>query len=110
MPSALDELLPPTDSFAGRHIGPSRAEEDAMLAALGVPSLDALIDQTVPARIRTRALLILQVILLGFGAITFSLWVGGHDVLAGRITGGDLSAFVFYAVLLASSGATMSEI
>ena len=62
------------------------------------------------ARIRTRALLILQVILLGFGAITFSLWVGGHDVLAGRITGGDLSAFVFYAVLLASSGATMSEI
>ena len=62
------------------------------------------------ARIRTRALLILQVILLGFGAITFSLWVGGHDVLAGRITGGDLSAFVFYAVLLANSGATMSEI
>ncbi len=62
------------------------------------------------ARIRTRALLILQVILLGFGAITFSLWVGGHDVLAGRISGGDLSAFVFYAVLLASSGATMSEI
>jgi ATP-binding cassette subfamily B protein len=62
------------------------------------------------ARIRTRAFLVLIVILLGFGAITFSLWVGGHDVLAGRITGGDLSAFVFYAVLLASSGATMSEI
>jgi len=62
------------------------------------------------ARIRTRAILILLVILLGFGAITFSLWVGGRDVLAGRITGGELSAFVFYAVLLASSGATMSEI
>jgi len=62
------------------------------------------------ARIRTRAILILIVILLGFGAITFSLWVGGRDVLAGRITGGDLSAFVFYAVLLATSGASMSEI
>ncbi len=61
-------------------------------------------------RVRTRAGLILLIIVLGFGAITFSLWVGGRDVIAGRITGGDLSAFVFYAVLLASSGATMSEL
>jgi ATP-binding cassette subfamily B protein len=61
-------------------------------------------------RIRTRALLILVVILLGFGAITFSLWVGGRDVVAGRMTGGDLAAFVFYAVMLASSGATLSEL
>lgn len=61
-------------------------------------------------RIRTRAMLILMIILLGFGAITFALWVGGQDVIEGRITGGELSAFVFYAVLLASSGATMSEL
>ncbi len=61
-------------------------------------------------RIRTRALLLVAVILLGFGAITFSLWVGGRDVIAGRMTGGQLTAFVFYAVLLASSGATLSEL
>ncbi len=61
-------------------------------------------------RIASRTALILVVILLGFGAITFSLWVGGRDVVAGRMTGGELSAFVFYAVLLASSGATMSEL
>jgi ATP-binding cassette subfamily B protein len=61
-------------------------------------------------RIRTRALLILVVILLGFGAITFSLWVGGRDVIAGRMSGGDLAAFVFYAIMLASSGATLSEL
>jgi ATP-binding cassette subfamily B protein len=65
---------------------------------------------TANQRIRSRALLILVVILLGFGAITLSLWVGGRDVVAGRMTGGDLSAFVFYAVLLATSGATMSEL
>jgi len=65
---------------------------------------------TAVQRIGTRARLILVVILLGFGAITFSLWVGGRDVIAGRMTGGDLSAFVFYAVLLATSGATMSEL
>ncbi len=61
-------------------------------------------------RIGSRSILILIVILLGFGAITFSLWVGGRDVIAGRMTGGELSAFVFYAVLLASSVATISEI
>lgn len=61
-------------------------------------------------RIRTRAMLVFVVILLGFGAITFSLWVGGQDVIAGRMTGGDLAAFVFYAVMLATSGATLSEV
>ena len=61
-------------------------------------------------RIGTRGRLIFSVILLGFGAIVFSLWVGGRDVIAGRMSGGDLSAFVFYAVLLASSGAQMSEL
>lgn len=61
-------------------------------------------------RVANRAVLILTVILLGFGAITFALWVGGQDVLAGRMTGGDLTAFVFYAVMLASAGATVSEL
>jgi ATP-binding cassette subfamily B protein len=61
-------------------------------------------------RVRTRAGLILIVILLGFGAITFSLWVGGRDVIAGRMSGGELSAFVFYAVLMATSGASISEL
>jgi len=61
-------------------------------------------------RIRTRAMLLIAVILLGFGAITFSLWVGGRDVIAGQMTGGQLTAFVFYAVMLATSGATLSEL
>jgi glycine dehydrogenase len=38
--------------FASRHIGPSPGEVEAMLTTLGVPSLDALIGQTVPASIR----------------------------------------------------------
>ncbi len=62
------------------------------------------------ARIRSRAGMILVVILLGFGAITFALWVGGLQVLAGRMTGGALSAFVFYAVVVATSLNNLSEI
>ncbi|MFC7476059.1 ABC transporter transmembrane domain-containing protein [Dankookia sp. GCM10030260] len=61
-------------------------------------------------RIASRSLLILMVILLGFGAVTFSLWVGGRDVVTGRMTGGELSAFVLYAILMASSGASLSEV
>jgi glycine dehydrogenase len=44
--------LPVPDSFIPRHIGPSDADVRTMLAALGYPSLDALIDATVPANIR----------------------------------------------------------
>jgi ATP-binding cassette subfamily B protein len=61
-------------------------------------------------RIATRATLLFGIILLGFGAIVFALWVGGRDVIAGQMSGGDLSAFVFYAVILATSGAQMSEL
>ena len=62
------------------------------------------------ARIASRAGVILGVILLGFGAITLALWVGGRQVLAGQLSGGALSAFVFYAVIVATSGAGLSEL
>ena len=42
-------------SFQTRHIGPDTAARDAMLRAIGVPSLDALIEQTIPAGIRSPA-------------------------------------------------------
>ena len=62
------------------------------------------------ARVRIRSLLILIVILLGFGAITLSLWLGGREVLAGRMSAGALSAFVFYAIVLATSLSGISEL
>ncbi|MCB0159102.1 MAG: hypothetical protein KDD83_13290 [Caldilineaceae bacterium] len=45
-------LLQPRDSFARRHLGPRPADIPAMLETVGVGSLDALIDKTVPASIR----------------------------------------------------------
>jgi ATP-binding cassette, subfamily B, bacterial len=61
-------------------------------------------------RIRQRAFLVATVILLVFGAVGVILWIGGHDVVAGRITAGQLSAFVFYAVIVASAAGTISEV
>lgn len=61
-------------------------------------------------RIRQRAWLTSVVIVLVFGAISIMVWVGGHDVLAGRISAGELAAFVFYAMMVAISVGAFSEV
>jgi len=61
-------------------------------------------------RTRVSALLTATVMLFTFIAVSVVLWVGGHDVLAGRISGGQLSAFVFYALLVAGSVGALSEV
>jgi ATP-binding cassette subfamily B protein len=60
-------------------------------------------------RIAARAFLTALVVLLVFGAVGVILWIGGQDVFAGRITAGELSAFVFYAVLVAGAVGSLSE-
>lgn len=61
-------------------------------------------------RYRHTAVMIVMVILLVFGSVALILWVGGHDVLAGRLSAGELSAFVFYAAIVASSVGALSEV
>ncbi len=62
------------------------------------------------ARIKLRALMIVAVITLVFGAVAFILWLGGHDVLSKHMSAGDLSAFIFYAVLVAGAVGAVSEV
>jgi ATP-binding cassette subfamily B protein len=61
-------------------------------------------------RINQRAWLSTIVITLVLGAVTAMLWVGGLDVLAGKISGGELAAFIFYAVMVAASVGAISEV
>ncbi|WP_248920858.1 ABC transporter transmembrane domain-containing protein [Pseudomonas entomophila] len=61
-------------------------------------------------RIAQRAWLITLVIVLVLGAVGVMLWVGGMDVIAGRITGGELAAFVFYSLIVGSAFGTLSEV
>ncbi|MGC6484457.1 MAG: ABC transporter transmembrane domain-containing protein [Candidatus Puniceispirillales bacterium] len=60
-------------------------------------------------RLRLRGQMSGIVILLVFSAISFILWVGGKDLLSGAMSAGDLSAFVFYAALVASSVGALSD-
>ncbi|EIU6776237.1 ABC transporter ATP-binding protein/permease [Vibrio parahaemolyticus] len=61
-------------------------------------------------RVKQRAILISGVIVIVFSAIAGMLWVGGSDVIHGKMSAGDLAAFVFYAIMVASSTATISEV
>jgi ATP-binding cassette subfamily B protein len=61
-------------------------------------------------RIRTRSLLLGLVIMLSFTAIAAMVWVGGYDVMTGRMSGGELAAFVFYALMVAFGVAGVSEV
>lgn len=61
-------------------------------------------------RVKQRAILISGVIVIVFSAIAGMLWVGGSDVINGTMSAGDLGAFVFYAIMVASSLGTISEV
>lgn len=72
-------------------------------------SAEAAFD-TARKRIAQRAWLITVVIVLVLGAVGVMLWVGGMDVIAGRISGGELAAFVFYSLIVGSAFGTLSEV
>ncbi len=61
-------------------------------------------------RERNSALLTSIVIVLAFTGISLILWIGGRDVLAGKMTAGQLSAFVFYAVIVATAVGAIAEV
>lgn len=61
-------------------------------------------------RIEARARLTALVMILVFGGVSLVLWYGGHGILEGHLTPGQLSAFVFYAAAVAGASGSLSEI
>jgi ATP-binding cassette subfamily B protein len=61
-------------------------------------------------RIMNRGLLTALVILFAFSAIGVMVYVGAKDVLLGNMSGGELAAFIFYAVMVAGGIAAVSEV
>ncbi|MFN8547107.1 MAG: aminomethyl-transferring glycine dehydrogenase [Candidatus Eisenbacteria bacterium] len=49
-----EDRLAPADRFLDRHLGPQASDLPAMLSAVGAKSVDALIEETIPAAIRMR--------------------------------------------------------
>ncbi|MEK9584762.1 MAG: ABC transporter transmembrane domain-containing protein, partial [Halieaceae bacterium] len=62
------------------------------------------------SRVFQRALLTGFAIFLLMGGMIAMMWSGGVDVIEGRMTGGELGAFTFYAVMVGTAFATLSEV
>ncbi|HEY2629514.1 MAG TPA: ABC transporter transmembrane domain-containing protein [Usitatibacter sp.] len=56
------------------------------------------------------AQLIAAVIVLAFGAVGLLLWIGAHDVFEGRLSAGGLTAFLFFAVIVANATFVLAEV
>ena len=61
-------------------------------------------------RTQQRAWLTGIAMLVVFAAVGLMLWQGGQAVLDGAMSAGELSAFIFYAVLAAGAIATLAEV
>ncbi len=61
-------------------------------------------------RVRARSLMTALVIVLVFASIVGVLWMGAQAVLANQMTSGELSAFILYAVIVASGLGALSEV
>jgi len=62
------------------------------------------------SKIRYKSLLIAFVITLAFGGVGVMLWIGSIEVISGRISSGDLSSFIFYSIITATSLVSLSQI
>ncbi|AWH25070.1 ABC transporter transmembrane domain-containing protein [Stenotrophomonas sp. YAU14D1_LEIMI4_1] len=61
-------------------------------------------------RIGAQSLVTASAILLIFGAIVGVLWLGAHDVIAGRLSAGTLGQFVLYALIGGGSVGALAEV
>lgn len=61
-------------------------------------------------KIKAKSLMISSIIASSFGSIFFVLWIASNDVLSNKISSGELSSFIFYAVIIATSLSSFSQI
>ena len=62
------------------------------------------------SRIRFRALLVSCIMGISITAITIVAWLGAQQVLNSSLSAGELTAFMFYAVMAGGAVATISEV
>ncbi|MCP8464918.1 ABC transporter transmembrane domain-containing protein [Pseudomonas sp. ZM23] len=100
-------------SYVGETLGQIKTVQAYNHQAQDRQRFGATVEQafdTARRRITQRSWLVSVVILLVLGAVGVMLWVGGMDVIAGRITAGELAAFVFYSLIVGMAFGTLSEV
>ena len=109
---ATQDRVADTSGLAGETLNAIQTVQAFTLESLQSERFAEAVDDTFTTavrRIRTRSLLTALAILTIFGAITLVLWIGAQAVLADEMTAGELSQFVIYAIFVAGSAASLSE-
>ena len=107
------DRLADVGSYAGESLRHIKVVQSFNHQVRDEESFNARVDEAFAVsvhRIRQRAILTAIVMFLVFGAVSTMLWVGGQDVLASRISAGELAAFIFYAFIVAGSVGAISEV
>jgi ATP-binding cassette, subfamily B, bacterial len=110
---AAQDTLAEASAFAAENLASVRVMQAfGAEAAITARFKAAVEDAYLAARDATgaRAFLTIGAIFLAFASVIAVLWLGAHDVLAGRMTGGLLSQFVLYAVLGAGALGELSQV
>jgi ATP-binding cassette, subfamily B, bacterial len=100
-------------SYAGEVIQHIKVVQSYTREPFEIESFDREVERAfdiAKRRIRQRSFLICGAILLLFVGMSGMLWSGGQDVIRGHMSGGELGAFVFYAIMVGSGFATISEV
>ncbi len=107
------ESIASVGSYAGEVIQHIRVVQSYTRESFETASFDREVENAfgiARRRIRQRALLVCGALLMLFVGMSSMLWTGGQDVITGRMSAGELGAFVFYAVMVGMGFATVSEV
>ena len=110
---AAQDRLAEAMAFATESLGAMRTVQVFGAEALSTQRFDRAVEQSYDAAARAaaaRGTLTVVAIFLAFGSVVAVLWLGAHDVMSGRMSGGLLSQFVLYAVFGASALGQLSEV
>jgi ATP-binding cassette, subfamily B, bacterial len=110
---AAQDTLADATAYASELIAAMRVLQAFTNEALARTRFGAAVERAflaARASIRARAVLTAIAIFLVFSSVVVVLWIGAHDVVAGRISAGRLSQFVLYAVLAAAGLGQLSEV
>ncbi len=110
---AAQDTLAEASAFAAENLGAARTMQAFGAEAFTRARFDRAVEGAyLAARAATKARAVLTgfAIFMALASVVGVLWLGARDVLAGQMTSGELSQFVLYAVLGASSLGQLSEV
>src|SRR5262252_2549855 len=110
---AAQDTLADASAYAAELIGAMRTLQAFTNEKLATDRFAAAVERAYGAAVfstRARAILTAVIIFLASSSVVMVLWIGAHDVLAGRTTAGTLSQFVLFAVFAASGLGQLSEV